>query len=132
VIVLDASAGVDLLLGIRPASTTVGDRLKTVDRIHVPALFDIEVLSGLRGHERAGGRSARVGEAVRELAALRAIRHPHELLRARSWALRERLSVYDAVYVALAELLDATLLTCDARLARARGHEARIELIAGG
>jgi len=56
-------------------------------------------------------------------------RHAHEPLLDRVWELRENLSVYDAVYVALAEALDAVLLTCDRRLARAPSFAARVELV---
>lgn len=33
------------------------------------------------------------------------------------------------MYVALAEALDATVVTCDAPLAKAPGHRARIDVI---
>jgi predicted nucleic acid-binding protein len=56
-------------------------------------------------------------------------RYPHDFLLPRVWELRESLTAYDAVYVALAEALDAPLLTCDRRLATAPGHQARVELV---
>ena len=57
--------------------------------------------------------------------------YPHALLLERAWELRDTLSTYDAVYVALAELLPALLsITCDARLASSHGHDAEIELFA--
>lgn len=56
-------------------------------------------------------------------------RHPHDALLLRIWALRDNVSAYDAAYVALAEALEAPLLTCDRRLARSIGHTARIELL---
>ncbi len=56
-------------------------------------------------------------------------RHPHQFLLGRVWALRHNLSAYDAVYVALAELLDEPLITHDKRLANATGHSARVELV---
>ena len=65
-----------------------------------------------------------------DLATIRAIRYDHAPLQSRVWSLRHNLTAYDAAYVALAELLEATLLTTDARLARSSGHEAEIELIA--
>jgi predicted nucleic acid-binding protein len=43
--------------------------------------------------------------------------------------LRNKLTVYDAVYVALAEALDAPLLTRDRRLAAAARRHARVELV---
>jgi predicted nucleic acid-binding protein len=55
-------------------------------------------------------------------------RYPHDVLLPRVWELRHNLTAYDAVYVALAEALDAPLLTCDRRLAAARGHHARVDL----
>jgi predicted nucleic acid-binding protein len=55
-------------------------------------------------------------------------RYPHDFLLPRVWELRNNLTAYDAVYVALAEALDAPLLTRDRRLAGAAGHCARIEL----
>jgi predicted nucleic acid-binding protein len=51
------------------------------------------------------------------------------MLLPRIWDLRPNLTAYDATYVALAEALDAPLLTCDRRIARAPGHSARIELV---
>jgi predicted nucleic acid-binding protein len=47
----------------------------------------------------------------------------------RAWQLRENVTAYDAMYVALAEALDATMITCDSPLAKAPGHRARIEAI---
>jgi hypothetical protein len=56
-------------------------------------------------------------------------RYPHDLLLPRVWELRNNLTACDAVYVALAEALDAPLLTSDKRLATAVGHHARVELV---
>jgi predicted nucleic acid-binding protein len=56
-------------------------------------------------------------------------RYPHDFLLPRVWDLRDNLTAYDAAYVALAEVLDATLLTHDRKLATAGGHQARIELL---
>lgn len=55
----------------------------------------------------------------------------HQLLLDRAWELRANVRGWDAMYVALAELLDATLLTTDARLARAVGPRCRIDVLAG-
>lgn len=62
------------------------------------------------------------------LSDLRLTRYSHTPLVARIWELRNNLTAYDAAYVALAEALDAPLVTTDAKLARASGHRARVEL----
>ena len=67
-------------------------------------------------------------EALEILQWLPLQRYAHEQFLARIWELRHGITAYDAAYVALAEALDAPLLTCDARLASAAGHHARIEL----
>ena len=72
--------------------------------------------------------AARGGAALADLADFPITRYPHDVFVPRVWALRANLTAYDAVYVALAEALDAPLLTCDARLANAAGHGARIVL----
>jgi predicted nucleic acid-binding protein len=56
-------------------------------------------------------------------------RHGHEALLERAWALRDSLTAYDAVYVALAEALGCKLLTCDRRLAHSPGQSRRVELV---
>ena len=70
-----------------------------------------------------------VVEALDDLVDLSIVRYSHGPLLHRMWALRDNGSAYDAAYVALAEELGAPLLTLDARLARAGGHRAKIELI---
>ena len=68
-------------------------------------------------------------EALADLAELPLRRYPHHFLLPRVWDLRNNLTAYDAVYIALAEALDAPLLTRDRRLATAAGHHARVELV---
>jgi predicted nucleic acid-binding protein len=131
VIVVDASVVADLLLRTRRVPE-IEDALffPAAGSLHAPALLDIEVLHVLRrfalDRELTPARGA---EAVRDLADLRIERHPHELLLARVWELRGAVTAYDATYIALAELLEAPLLTLDRRLARSRGHRATIRLI---
>ena len=97
--------------------------------LHVPHLFDVEVLHALRRHALRGTpskeRSLQASEALRDL---RAVRYPHAALFWRIWELRDNLTAYDAAYVSLAETLDAPLVTTDARLARSSGHHAAIAL----
>ena len=72
---------------------------------------------------------ARAQEALDDHAALVVDRHAHRELLPRIWQLRESISAYDAAYVALAEALEAPLLTCDAKLARSHGHRAKMALV---
>jgi predicted nucleic acid-binding protein len=71
----------------------------------------------------------RAAEAIADLGDLDLHRHPHFDLLARAWTLRQNVTAYDAMYVALAEALDAPIVTCDAPLAKAPGHRAHIEVI---
>ncbi|MGH2953529.1 MAG: type II toxin-antitoxin system VapC family toxin [Solirubrobacterales bacterium] len=129
-IVVDASAAVDLFCATDDRRGRIGARVAAASTLHVPALFDLEVMQSLRGLEAGRVVPDDILEAaLDDLVDLRAIRHRHELLRPRVWALRHNLSAYDAAYVALAELLEAPLLTSDAALARSAGHEATIEQV---
>lgn len=129
-IVLDASAVVELLLGTAPGRA-VGSRLADPALgVHVPHLVDVEVAQALRRYVREGEiDAAEAVDALESLGELDVERHSHEPLLDRVWALRDNLTAYDAVYVALAEALDATLLTCDRRLARAPGMARRVVLV---
>lgn len=130
-IVADCSAILELLLGTE-AGARVGARLRIdpAELPHAPHLIDAEAAQALRRMVGAGGLPPRSGErALADLLDLPLQRHPHTLLLQRAWELRRSISAYDAMYVALAEALDAPLLTHDGRLARAHGHRARIELI---
>ena len=85
---------------------------------------------GLRRLVRTGEVSAdRAAEAIADLVDLDLHRHAHLDLLTRAWKLRENVTAYDAMYVALAEALDAPVVTCDAPLAKAPGHRARIEVV---
>lgn len=130
-IVLDASAALELLLDTEPG-LAVARSLAAGGSAHVPHLFDVEVMSVVRRYERAGEVSpAKAEQALSDLLQLPVARCPHGPLLPRAWELRNSVAPYDAVYVALAELLGAPLLTRDARLARSHGHRARIELVQG-
>jgi predicted nucleic acid-binding protein len=128
VIVVDSSAVVDCVT--QRLVDALPDRLRS-DDLHAPHLLDVEVTQALRNLLIRGERSVdRIAAARDDAAEMSITLYPHALLLGRAWQLRENLSAYDAVYVALAELLPAPLVTCDPRLAAATGHEAEIELFA--
>lgn len=119
IVVLDASAAVDLLLSTERAPR-IAHALATVSEAHAPELIDPEALAVIRRFTLRGWIDVPAGErAVAELSELALVRHRHGTLHTRVWELRDRASAYDACYLALAEQLDAILITTDARLARA-------------
>ena len=106
------------------ASPIAGVERRMLDRI------GDEVAQVLRRHAASGRIEPAQGRAaLNDLNDFPLDRYPHDLFLPRVWELRHNLTAYDAVYVALAEALDAPLLTCDRRLAAASGHRARIELV---
>ncbi len=129
-IVVDASAMIEALLRT-PAAAAVDARLfEPGETLHAPHLLDVEVAQVIRRYVANGDIAANRGrETLDDLADLRLRRYPHDWLLPRIWELRHNLTAYDAAYVALAEALDAPLLTRDRRLAAAAGVRARIELI---
>jgi predicted nucleic acid-binding protein len=130
VIVIDASALLEFLL-----QTALGTRVETrlfrdESEFHVPHLVDVEVVQGLRRLVRTREVSSRrAAEAIADLGELDLHRHAHPDHLARAWGLRDNIRADDAMYVALAEALDAPIVTCDGPLANAPGHRATIELI---
>lgn len=130
-IVIDASAAVDLLLQIQPSASVVSEKLgRPGETLHVPFIFDAEVVQALRRYSLRKELSVgRARQALDDFEALRVFRYPYMPLLPRVWQLRANFSAFDAAYVALAELLKATLVTSDRRLGRARGHRATIEVI---
>jgi predicted nucleic acid-binding protein len=125
VIVVDSSAVVEVLLG-NPAAAL---RL-TEEKLAAPHLIDPEVGNALRRRMLAGQIDAeRFRAALGDFAALEIERHPHGTLLDRAWELRDNVTFYDAMYVALAETLDTTLVTLDGRLRNAPGIRCGIEVI---
>ncbi len=129
-IVLDASAAVSIFLNIGPEAGRIRQRIVQPDEtLHVPHVFDVEVLHVLRRYSLSGTLSESRGRlALSRLSSTRLTRYPHASFVRRIWELRHNLTAYDAAYVALAEALDAPLVTMDARLAQAPGHSAAVEL----
>ena len=129
-IILDASVVVDLLIKPPSEIANIRTRLAPEPMGHVPHLLDVEVTHALR-RLLLGGRLSKLAarRALRDLAVMGLKRWPHRALLGRALALRDQLSAYDAIYVAMAEVIGATLVTRDVRLARAAGHRARVEVV---
>lgn len=129
-IVPDAAVVVAVLIDAPGAAAIERRIFESHEPLHAPALIDVEVANSLRRYARPKTLDEATGlDRLLTLQRFPIARHAHAHLLPRIWMLRDRLSAYDAAYVALAELLEATLVTRDAALARSKGHQARIELI---
>jgi predicted nucleic acid-binding protein len=127
VIVLDASAAIELLLNTPVAPRVSAHVFAAGETLHVPHLLDLEVAQVLRRYAAAGELDAgRALEALEDLADLPLIRYPHDLFLFRVWELRHNATAYDGAYLALAEALAAPLLTCDSAFASIPGHRASV------
>jgi predicted nucleic acid-binding protein len=130
VIVIDASAMIEFLLQTPLGSRVEARLVRGEPGLHAPHLMDVEVAQGLRRLVRARQVAAdRAAEALADLSVFDLRRYSHVDLLLRVCALRDNFTAYDAVYVALAEAIDAPLITCDGPLGATRGHAARIEVI---
>ena len=125
-IVVDASSIVEVLLNSRTGQAVLDRMTRSRESLHAPSLIDLEVLAVLRRLTRTGDMDDdRADLAVSDYLDLPLARYPHATLIKRVWHLRQNFTVYDASYVALAEAIDAVLLTgtggwprhpvCDAR-----------------
>lgn len=124
---VDSSALVALLADDGPAGTWVARRTAG-QRLAVPGLALYEAGNVLRRQVLAGALDLSAGIlAHRSLLALPVQRWPYAELADRAWALRDVLTVYDAAFVALAELLGTQLVTLDRRLAGAPGITCTVE-----
>lgn len=129
-IVVDASVAVHALANDGEAGTAARDRLRGETQL-APHVLDVEVLHTLRRFVRTRIVSVdRAWRAIDDLRRLAVTRVPHHGLVHRAWELRDDVSAHDAVYVALAELFDAPLLTTNARLATAPGLRCDVEVLA--
>ena len=129
-IVLDASAAVELVLQTPRAERIAVRALHPAERLHAPHLIDVEVAQVMRRLVQAKEITVgRADVALSDFEGLVIERHAHRPLFRRVWGLRASLSAYDATYVALAEALVAPMLTCDDKLGRAHGHKAKIEVV---
>ncbi len=129
-IVVDASAIVDVLLK-SPDVDRLAERLfGGGETLHAPHLLDVEVAQVLRRFEAQGVLGSERGNlALQFLQEMPITRHSHSPFLSRLWELRRNFTAYDGIYVALAEVLGATFVTRDKRLSRAPGHNAVIEVI---
>jgi predicted nucleic acid-binding protein len=124
-IVVDASAVVESLLGSHETALRLAD-----EELRAPHLIDPEVGHALRGQMLRGRIDAeQFHGALHALAETEIERQPHNTLLDRAWELRDNVTFYDAMYVALAETLDAPLVTLDGRLRNAPGIRCDIEVI---
>lgn len=129
-IVIDASALIESLLGTPSAPAVEMVLFAPGQTLHAPHLLDVEVTQVVRRLVAHGGVSSERGRAALvQLVDLPLYRYPHGTLLPRIWELRNNLTAYDAAYVALAEALNVPLLTRDKRIAGAAGHWAKIDLV---
>ena len=129
-IVVDASVVVEVLLRSDAGAVLEERLLDGDDPLHAPHMLDVEVAHALRRcalHGDIDGRRGR--DSLGFLAAMSIERHGHQPLLERMWQLRHNLTACDAAYLALAESLDAPLLTRDSALASVAGHHARVVLV---
>ncbi len=124
--VCDASAVASVLLDAGAdgewATRTIG-----AGPITAPTIATYETANVIRRHELAGKISSdQAAQAHADLLDLAIELWPYDLLATRAWELRKNLSIYDATYVALAETTELTLVTLDARLAKAPGVRCQI------
>lgn len=129
-IVLDASAALEIALRTDPGARLRRRITDGNETIHAPHLIDLEIAQALRRFERLRDLSPPAAETVlQDFTELPLERYPHDPLLPRIWELRRNATAYDAAYLALAETLRATLLTSDAKMASVPGHRARVEVV---
>jgi len=128
-LVVDASCLCEVVIG-GPGAEAIRDRLSADVDHAAPHVVDVEVFGVIRReHLRGHLDRTEATQAVEDLEAWPGERYGHRLLLARAWQLRDTVRGWDAMYVALAEALDAILVTTDRRLAAATGPTCRIEAI---
>lgn len=99
------------------------------ETLHAPHLIDLEIAQVLRRYVRTSVISAdRGAEALTDLVDFPLTRYPHQVLLFRIWQMRHGLTAYDAAYLALAEALDAPLITRDRAMAKAASR-VRVEVV---
>ena len=133
ILVVDASVIGHWLLTTRVPAREIAEQYVRGALLAAPHLLDAEVGHLLRRHVLTGVASlGRARIALKTFLALPIERHPHATLLPRAFELRDNATIYDALYLALAEVLEATLLTRDRRLARIPGVAAQVQVVADG
>ncbi|HUA19272.1 MAG TPA: type II toxin-antitoxin system VapC family toxin [Bryobacteraceae bacterium] len=126
-IVADASAVLEVVLNTLTGAAIANRLFAENQTIHAPHLIDVEVAQVLRRYARTKVmEDSRAREVIQDFRDLPITRYPQDILLERIWELRHNLPAYDGAYVALAEALDAPLITCDRALKSASGHQAEI------
>lgn len=129
-IVVDASVLVNVLGDDGEDGRRARDRLAE-ESLAAPELIDLEVAAVFRKFCAAQRFDVqRASQALSDLRDLRMDRVPHRQLISRCWELRNNVTMYDASYIAVAELFGASLITVDARLTKVPGARCKIELLA--
>lgn len=128
--VIDATVLVEYMADTAQAGLAREQLDRHRHQLWAPHLVDAEIGHALRRHVRQGRLEANVAEeALDELTEIELDRVDHEALLPRAWELRDNLSFYDALYVALAEAIEQPLITFDGRIAKAPGIKAEIEVL---
>ena len=128
-IVVDASVVVTALLVDTEEGDAAREALRS-DAAHAPHLLDVEVTSAVRRWVLASRLTVEEARSsIRDLGDLAVTRHGHEPLLERVLELRDAVSTYEGTYVALAELLGATMVTGDRRLSRAPGVRCPVSVV---
>lgn len=130
-IIADASVVVDMFIG---RGGVVGDelreRLASGELVSAPHLLDAEVAQAFRRLSMQREMTvSRATNCLRELAVLPITRYAHGWLLPRAFELRDNVTIYDGLYLALAEALDAPFLTCDSALSDVPACHARVEVL---
>ena len=129
-IVLDASAALELLLNTPLAEQVATHAFAEGASLHAPHLIDVEIAQVLRRLVRKRQiDSERALEAFKDLRDLGIVRYPHDMFLEDIWSFRDNATAYDAAYVALSLALDATLVTGDAALATVPATELRVHVV---
>jgi predicted nucleic acid-binding protein len=133
ILVVDASVLGHWLLTTRLPPHLIMTQFARDATLAAPHLLDAEVGHLLRRHTLVGTVSAALAQiALEDFLTLPIDRYAHTALLARAFALRDNATIYDALYLALAEVLEATRLTRDRRLARVFDVAARVEVVSDG